>query len=310
MMKTVEVVILSGFLGSGKTTLLQNLLDQEKEKGRKFAVVMNEIGNVSIDSDILNEETRIEEIVNGCICCTNKTQLEKAILTLVMMDQPDIIYIESSGIAHPMEVYDTCLSPVITNILVKSIITVLDGPLWVNQEKMSLKIRKLLKEQIRYADQILINKVDLMSGREYEQLIVEIGQQNPLALKHMTTFSRIALEDIKYREDKIQGAHEQLHVENHLHVSSLTYLFEEPINRESFMNWLKQVPSTIHRIKGFLRFKDEPNYTYLIQYAFGVPYFIESDINFSMNLVIIGENLDKAIYIKQLDELTYKNLKI
>lgn len=304
MMKTVEVVILSGFLGSGKTTLLQNLLDQEKKEDRKFSVVMNEIGNVSIDSDILNDETRIEEIVNGCICCTNKTQLEKAILTLVLMEQPDIIYIESSGIAHPMEVYDTCLSPVIAkNILVKSIITVLDGPLWLNKEKMSLKIRKLLEEQVRYADQILINKVDLMSSHEYEQLLVEIDQRNPLALKHLTTLSRLALEDIKYRENKIQGTHEQLHVENHLHVSSLTYLFEEPINREFFMKWLKHVPSTIHRIKGFLRFKDEPDYTYLIQYAFGMPYFIESDITFPMNLVMIGENLDKATCIKQLDEL-------
>lgn len=305
MKKTVEIVILSGFLGSGKTTLLQNLLDQEKEKDRKFAVVMNEIGKVSIDSDILSDGTRIEEIVNGCICCTSKTQLEMAILTLALTEQPDIIYIESSGIAHPMEVYDACLSPVIQiNILVKSIITVLDGPLWLNQDKMSLKIRKLLEEQVRYADQILVNKVDLMSGREYEQLLVEIDQRNPLALKHMTTFSRIALEDIKYRENKIQGAHEQLHVENHLHVSSLTYLFEEPIDRELFMKWLKHIPSTIHRMKGFLRFKDEPDYTYLIQYAFGVPYFIESDINFPMNLVVIGENLDKATCNQQLDELT------
>ncbi|KGR75213.1 hypothetical protein CD33_13180 [Ureibacillus sinduriensis BLB-1 = JCM 15800] len=310
-MKNVEVVILSGFLGSGKTTLLQNLLDQEKKHDRKYAVVMNEIGNVSIDSDILSDGTRIEEIVNGCICCTNKSQLEKAILTLTLMEQPDVIYIESSGIAHPMEIYDTCLSPVIAeNIFVKSIMTVLDGPLWLNQKRLSLKIRKLLEEQVRYADQILINKMDLLNNLEYEKLLTEVNGLNPLAVKKMTTYSKISLEDIAHREEKVTVAHEQLHVENHLHVSSLTYLFEEPINRGAFMEWLNEIPSSIYRIKGFLRFDNEPDYTYLFQYAYGVPYFIESEINFSMNLVMIGENLNKETCIKQLNGLRHSAKKI
>ena len=117
------------------------------------------------------------------------------------MVQADIIYIESSGIAHPMD--DTRLSTVISkNILVESIITVIDGSLWSNQYKLSLKIRKLLEEQVRYADQILFNKVDFLSNVEYEKVLNETNELNPLAVKKMTTYSRISLEDIRFGKIK------------------------------------------------------------------------------------------------------------
>ena len=75
-MEKVEVFILSGFLGSGKTTLLQNILTQEKELGRNVAVVMNELGQVSIDSNAVSENTPLKELLNGCVCCTIQGQLE------------------------------------------------------------------------------------------------------------------------------------------------------------------------------------------------------------------------------------------
>ncbi|WP_341302175.1 GTP-binding protein [Lysinibacillus sp. FSL H8-0500] len=304
MLDKIEIVILSGFLGSGKTTLLQNLLAQEQQRNRKVAVLMNEIGQVSIDRNLLNDHTPLEEIINGCICCTSKTQLENALLTLYVQEKPDVIYIEGSGIAHPMEIYDACLSPVIAqNIIVKSIITVVDGNIWSGKHTLSLRIQKLLEEQIRYADQIVINKVDLLTSGQYNQIVEDTKQLNPHAMQHMTTFSRLNVVDIINRDQKSLLSHEKLHVTEHLHVSSLTYTFDKPINRDLFIKWLEQLPVSVYRIKGFLKFLDDVNSIALFQYAFGVPFFYREEMNLPLNLVIIGENLAKDLLKEQLNQL-------
>ena len=75
-MKKTEIYILGGFLGSGKTTLLRNILQQEKEEGRKVAVLLNELGSVSIDSGLIDDNVPLKELVDGCICCTIQDKLE------------------------------------------------------------------------------------------------------------------------------------------------------------------------------------------------------------------------------------------
>lgn len=306
MDKKIEVVILSGFLGSGKTTLLQNLLAQEQQKNRKAAVLMNEIGQVSIDRNLLNDHTPMEEIIDGCICCTSKIQLENALLTLYVQEKPEVIYIEGSGIAHPMEIYDACLSPVLAqNIRIKSIITVLDGHTWSEKDKLSLRMQKLLKEQVRYADQIVINKVDLLTSVQYNQIVEETKALNTHAIQHMTTFSRLNLDDIIHRDYQANHClqHEKLHVIEHLHISSLTYTFDKPISRDQFTGWIEQLPRSVYRMKGFLKFLDDGHGLFIFQYSFGVPFFYREAITLPLNLVVIGENLDKNLLKEQLSNL-------
>lgn len=113
IMKNVEINILSGFLGSGKTTLLQKILEKEQRGRKKVAVVMNEIGQVSIDSDSVPKNTPLKELLNGCVCCTLSDQLEVQISELLNQYDLDAIYIETTGIAHPIEVLDSCLSPLL-----------------------------------------------------------------------------------------------------------------------------------------------------------------------------------------------------
>src|SRR5574342_904076 len=110
-MQKPEIYILSGFLGSGKTTLLKRLLENEKKKNRKVAVMMNELGKVSIDSNIVEEDVALKELLGGCICCTIQDKLESQLQSLLLNEKPDVIYIETTGAAHPVEVLDAILSP-------------------------------------------------------------------------------------------------------------------------------------------------------------------------------------------------------
>lgn len=113
-MKT-ELIILTGFLGSGKSTWLTKLLQQEKLRGRKTAVLMNELGDYSVDTAIVGEDVPLQELLRGCICCTLKDEVEIQLLNLYMLHQPEVIYIEATGVAHPMEIIDACMSPLIAN---------------------------------------------------------------------------------------------------------------------------------------------------------------------------------------------------
>lgn len=117
MMKKVEIIILSGFLGSGKTTFLQKILAKEQQAERKVGVIMNEVGKVSIDSDSVPKETPLKELLNGCVCCTLSGEFEIQIAVLLREYDLDVIYIETTGVAHPIEVLDTCLSPLLAEKL-------------------------------------------------------------------------------------------------------------------------------------------------------------------------------------------------
>src|SRR3954471_15453512 len=133
-MNSTEVYILSGFLGSGKTTLLKTLLENERFLRRKTAVMMNELGKVSIDSEAArDEDVPLKELLGGCICCTIQDKLEAQLQGLLFESKPEVIYIEATGAAHPVEVLDAVVSPLFANqIQFKGIITIVDGKQFLN----------------------------------------------------------------------------------------------------------------------------------------------------------------------------------
>ena len=308
MQQKIEIVILSGFLGSGKTTLLQNLLVQEQKNGRHAAVLMNEIGEVSIDGNLLPPNLSIEEITNGCICCTGKDQLERGLLALYTTKRPDVIYIENSGLAHPLDVVDACLSPIIAkDIDIKSVITVLDSVRWCHRNEYSKPVQRLMEEQVKYADQLLINKVDLIQQQTFAEIIEDIQNIQPHIDFQMTTFARMELNTIQPSTHESPEEHQHLHVHHHLHTSHLVYTFTKSIEKNDFEAWVRQLPLSVFRIKGFVRFKDTPTKTTLFQYAYGVPMHIDQEIAFPTNLVIIEEHLDIENLTKQLRQLESQN---
>jgi G3E family GTPase len=302
-MSKIEIYILSGFLGSGKTTLLRSILKQEQERNRKIAVVMNEVGSVSIDSDAVPEDTPLKELLNGCVCCTIQDQFEVQLHSLLQEYKLDAIYIETTGVAHPVEVLDACLSPLFANqVDVRGIISLVDAKRWKDQQQLSPQLQVLLNEQIRHADIVLINKIDDLNEQEQASISFEIQSLNPHGKTILTTFAQVNLDDIQNMKRSSKHVHEHAKLHEQLRIKTYVHTFSRPIDVEKFEGWLRSLPDTIYRMKGYLRFNHLDG-LYSFQYSYGTPIYMKEMINVPMNLVIIGDDLNKEQINKELEQL-------
>lgn len=302
-MKQVEIFILSGFLGAGKTTLLQKALEEEQRNGRKAGVVMNEIGQVSVDSDAVPNGTPLKELLNGCVCCTLSDKLEVQLSELLNQYDLDVIYIETTGAAHPVEVLDSCLSPLLAEkVRIHSIITLIDAVVWLERQKLKIPLRKLITEQAKHADIIILNKIDRISEEQLREIEDELHLLNPKGLMFPTSFADIDFREVQSAERIKRTEHEQTHVFNHLHMKTYVHSFSQPIDDQLFENFLRTMPDTIYRIKGYVRFTGKPE-TYLFQYAYGMPLHTPSGLKMRTILVFIGDELDHESLQKALTEL-------
>lgn len=299
MTKRTEIYILGGFLGSGKTTLLKQIINQENEAGRKTAVLMNELGSVSVDTSILGDEVPIKELIGGCICCTIQDKLEAQLQELLIEDL-DAIYIETTGAAHPVEVLDGIMSPLFAERLeYKGIITVLDLLRWKDRSELSPQLRHLLVEQIQHADFILLNKQDLVTEMEASQLLYSVQAINSGAVILLTTQAKVSLASIRKLKMKAKGIHQKIDVHNHLHLQAIVHTFTNPIDQNEFEDWLRSLPETVYRMKGYVSFTHSP-YPCLFQYSYGMPLFMNEMMKMPLNMVIIGEELDEGLIHDQL----------
>ncbi|RFU66432.1 GTP-binding protein [Peribacillus saganii] len=301
-MKKVEIYILGGFLGSGKTTLLRNILEQEKAAERKIAVLLNEMGSISIDSGMIQDDVPLKELFDGCICCTIQDKLESQLQELLLNDL-DAIYIETTGAAHPVEVLDGILSPLFAESLeYKGIITVVDMLRWRDRESLSPQLKQLLMEQIRHADYILLNKQDLVSEMEAAKIAFSMAGINPGATTVLTSHSAVSLADLKALKMKKKAKHAKTEIGQHLNLKAIVHHFSNAINMEDFDSWLKNLPDTVYRMKGYISFKNS-QYPYLFQYSYGMPFFMQESMKMPLNLVVIGENLEPEVIIEQLKDM-------
>ncbi len=161
--KKTKIIILTGFLGSGKTTFLNKMISFHKEKGESVAVVENEFGSISIDTDLLlGQGEEIMEVKNGCMCCTVRRDLVRIMRELIEKNKKyDRIIIETSGIANPSPIAQTFLGleDIYANFELEKIITVVDTANFEHQ----IETEALVKEQIAFADALVMTKIDLVS---------------------------------------------------------------------------------------------------------------------------------------------------
>lgn len=163
----IPVIILSGFLGSGKTTLLLALLKESKARGLKPGVLMNELGKRDVDGYILQEQTgtRVEKLLDGCVCCSRKEELPGS-LNALLSRQPDIIYIELTGIADPGEIARSLLDPSLSGgLALHYTVTLLDAENvleYSSRFSADKLLVRTLRRQIAAADLVVVNKCDLV----------------------------------------------------------------------------------------------------------------------------------------------------
>lgn len=183
MERPVPIFILSGFLGSGKTTLLSRAVRYWQEQGWKPAVVMNEIGEVNLDRIAAAVEVPMAEMLDGCICCTVRGDLGLTIQQLIRDEEPDVVLIEATGIANPMEILDGVTeASLYMKADTKGVITVVDSSMLRSQiEKGSGKTYRLLEEQVRCASVLILNKMDLVEPEELNRVEEALKQWNPHA---------------------------------------------------------------------------------------------------------------------------------
>jgi G3E family GTPase len=284
--------VLTGYLGAGKTTLLNRILSEPH--GKRYAVIVNEFGEIGIDNDlIVGADEEVFEMNNGCICCTVRGDLIRIIDGLMRRKGKfDAIIVETTGLADPAPVAQTFFvdENVGKNARLDAVVTVADAK-WLRDR---LRDAPEAKNQIAFADVILINKTDLVSDAELREVEARIRGINPYAKLHRTQRAQIALNEVLGRnafdlERILDIEPEFLHTDNHDHhhdhdhdhghghghahshglkhyhdeeMQSISLSSDKPLDPDKFFPFIQNLVQVegpnILRSKGILSLRDDP----------------------------------------------------
>ena len=194
MTDKIPVTVLTGYLGAGKTTLLNRILSEQH--GLKFAVIVNEFGEIGIDNDlVVGADEEVFEMNNGCICCTVRGDLIRIVEGLMKRrGKFDAIIVETTGLADPAPVAQTFFvdDDVQARARLDAVVTVADAK-WLSDR---LKDAPEAKNQIAFADVIILNKTDLVTEAELREVEGRIRAINPYAKLHKTTRCQVPLDAV------------------------------------------------------------------------------------------------------------------
>ncbi|GAB7093416.1 GTP-binding protein [Halolamina litorea] len=298
MSDRIPVTVLSGSLGAGKTTLLNHLLGSAGD--RDIAVLVNDMGDVNVDAELVAEGSDIdvaggvEELSNGCICCELQDDLEAAVARLAREYEFDHLVVESSGISEPAPVARlfTTESRAAARYRVNGLVTVVDARLFVDTfggegtpERTAAAeddrpLSDLLVEQIEVSNAVVLNKADLCSDAELEEVEALVGALQPDAETVRSSFSEVdpawlldterfdeaevsdlpgwkrALaddhDDEDHGDDDDHDHYGHRHPDEVYGVSSFTYRQRRPFHPERIADVLRDLPDGVVRSKGTL----------------------------------------------------------
>ena len=324
----IPVTVLTGYLGSGKTTLLNRILSENH--GRRYAVIVNEFGEIGIDNDLIVEsDEEIYEMNNGCVCCTVRGDLIRVVEGL--MRRPgrfDAIVVETTGLADPAPVAQTFFmdDDVRGKTRLDAVVALVDA----KHLPLRLKDSKEAEDQIAFADVVVLNKTDLVTEDELARVEATVRAINPAARIHRTQRAGLDLSEVLDRgafdlkrvladDPHFLDAHDDDHHHHHegdddhghdhhhgaaspIHdvtVQSVS-LRAGPMDPKKFFPWIEKVTQmdgpNILRLKGIIALKDDPD-RYVVQ---GVHMIVEGDHQRpwkdeekrESRLVLIGRELD------------------
>ena len=326
MTDKVPVTVLTGYLGAGKTTLLNRILSEQH--GRKFAVIVNEFGEIGIDNDlVVGADEEVFEMNNGCICCTVRGDLIRILEGLMKRrGKFDAIIVETTGLADPAPVAQTFFvdQDVQDRAWLDAVVTVADAK-WLSDR---LKDAPEAKNQVAFADVIILNKIDLVSEGELKEVEARIRAINPYAKLHRTTRCQVPLDavlgrnafdldrileiepeflqvdDHDHDHDHGHDHHDHGHGLKHYHdeeMQSVSFRIEGDVDPNKFMPWINELVQkegpNILRSKGILSFRNEAK-RFVFQ---GVHMILDGDLQRDWKpgekreskVVFIGRNLKK-----------------
>ena len=309
MPEKIPVTVLTGYLGAGKTTLLNRILTEPH--GKRYAVIVNEFGEIGIDNDlVVGADEEVFEMNNGCICCTVRGDLIRIMDGLIKRKGKfDAIIVETTGLADPAPVAQTFFvdQDVSDQARLDAVVTVADAK-WLSER---LKDAPEAKNQIAFADVIILNKIDLVSAEELAAVEARIRAINPYAKIHRTEKCQVAIADVLDRNafdlDRIIALEPDFLEEGHHHhhdeaMQSISAKVSGEVDPEKFMPWISDLTQregpNILRCKGIVAFPDEPK-RFVFQ---GVHMILDGDLQRDWKpdetrqsrVVFIGRDLDPA----------------
>lgn len=301
----IPVVIITGFLGSGKTTLLNYILENQKDY--KIGVVINEFGEVNLESQFVKtQDEKVVELSAGCVCCVARGDISKALDSIIEY-QPDteVIIMEASGLSDAVSLSVTMYTPSIAEkFLLDAVVCVVDC---VNFEE-ALDDNEVVRGQLIAANIVYLSKVTEAGKEPVDQVKDLVGDLNPKALV-VESAQELNLDLIlgtKLERIEEEGEH------HHDHNDYETYTFEtnEPIDYHKFENYLRTLPKEIYRVKGYINFKNAPlKKKYLLQYVMGRRDYVHKELDdvHNTHLLFVGKDLDKGTIRSSMSGIIFNN---
>jgi len=278
MIARTPITLVTGPLGSGKTTLLRHILATHPAK---IAIVMNEFGEIAIDTKVIEgKNVRIAELGGGCVCCSLLGEFEAAIGEIIEKVAPDIIIVETTGLAEP-EALVFNLQGALPQCRLDGVVSVIDADMLVRFPELGHTTRL----QIEGADILLLNKIDLIEPAQIESLKTKLREINPTAAIVRTERCRVDPELLFGigREKKVARPKHQ----HQLEFESFTFTSDKTFSRACFERFADGLPASMLRAKGFVRFGDG---TQLFNFMAG-RWELEPFETDSTKLVFIGKKI-------------------
>ena len=311
----VPVYVISGFLGSGKTTILLHMINHFKNNGKRPGIILNELGDENVENHLF-EGQQIVELLNGCICCTIQDDL-KTTLNGYKKEEVDVLLIEGTGVANPLEVKDVLLDPLfMEHFELQSMISLIDASHYLEYQSFfssSKEIRALLKEQVTSANLLVLNKIDLVSEKELNKVeakvVDELANHVPI---YRTSYGEVPLElllEKRFHVREVSHSHsDHGHHHHHHHIEATKLRVEGPVKKDVLEKQLKKLSKQVIRAKGIIQLAESSGYCEF-QYAAGqlrLNRIEEPTHGLIPTVILIGDKLETEQVEQFYKELTEK----